>query len=183
MYAVGGKPLREGRVPNAGTQRRLRALNAVGHTWKSIGERLGLRTQSVREIAGLSVQHPWTMCYTETARRVEELYEEWWNVYPAGTAALRARLSAKRNGYLPPMAWDEDTIDDPTAKPAVPDGDVVDVVAVKRALDGKTVQLSPAETDAAVAMLVQRGDSNAMIYKKIGVGNSRAERIRRQVAA
>jgi hypothetical protein len=114
-YAAGGKPVSEGKVPNAGTQRRLRALHAVGHTWKSIGERLGVNVQSVREIAGLSVQHPWEFCFVDTARRVEALYEEWWNVSPAGTAAHRARLSAKRKGYLPPAAWDDDTIDDPEA--------------------------------------------------------------------
>lgn len=182
-YAAGEKPAREGRVPNAGTQRRLRALHAVGHTWKSIGERLGLRIQSVREVAGLSPQHPWTFCYIDTARRVEELYEEWWNVYPAGTAAHRARLSAKRRGYLPPLAWDEETIDDPEATPAVMDGGpVIDAVAVKRVLDGNKVDLNEAETDEVIKAMLRKGLSHTMIRKRLPVGGSRIQRLANEAA-
>ena len=36
---------------------------------------------------------------------------------PTGPGAERARSTAKRKGWAPPMAWDDDTIDDPQAKP------------------------------------------------------------------
>jgi hypothetical protein len=183
-YADGEKPAREGKVPNAGTQRRLHALNAVGHTWKSIGQRLGLSIQSVREIAGLSTQHPWTLCYIDTARKVEELYEEWWNVYPAGTAAHRARLSAKRKGFLPPLAWDDETIDDPQATPAPLDGAaVIDAVAIKRVVDGGTAELSEAEKDEVVKVMLRQGLSHTMIRKRLPVGGARIQRLVNEAAA
>jgi DNA-directed RNA polymerase specialized sigma24 family protein len=58
------------------------------------------------------------------------------------------------------LAWDEDTIDDPAAKPYRPKQKapaVVDEAAVIRALSGERIGLSPAERTAAVERGVRQG--------------------------
>jgi hypothetical protein len=56
---------------------------------------------------------------TETAERIAAVYEQLSMRSPApwGFQHSRAQLIAKRNGWPPPLAWDDDEIDDPTATP------------------------------------------------------------------
>jgi hypothetical protein len=53
-----------------------------------------------------------------TARAVRDLYEQWWD---KRGPEVRAVNKALREGFAPPAAWDEDTIDDPAATPDVGD--------------------------------------------------------------
>jgi hypothetical protein len=68
-----------------------------------------------------------------TARAVCALYDELWDQPPPeGThrdkiAASRARNRAAAHGWPPPLAWDDDTIDDPDVVPN-PTGADLDVV-------------------------------------------------------
>lgn len=60
---------------------------------------------------------------------------------PVGWSASRARSAARRNGWAPLAAWDDDTIDDPTAQPNL-GGDTdeqagYDPITVAFAVDGR----------------------------------------------
>ena len=50
-----------------------------------------------------------------TAEKVARLYDELSMVAGPST---RATTEAKRKGWAPPLAWDEEDLDDPAAKPA-----------------------------------------------------------------
>lgn len=100
-----------------GTVRRLQALSAVGWSRSRLARRLGMSPRNMsRLIRGSRVRF-------ETARAVRGLYDELWaTAPPAGTrgdsiSAARARNVAERSGWPPPMAWDDDLIDDPAARP------------------------------------------------------------------
>ena len=104
-------------IPAVGARRRLQALGAIGWSQSQLGERLGICRgnmpaviRSERLAAG-------------TVRAIQALYEELWNSPPPEgnqwdrAVAARSRNSARARGWAPPMAWDDDTIDDPEAVP------------------------------------------------------------------
>lgn len=106
-------------VDATGTRRRIQALVTIGWSQSRIGELLGMQPGNFnRTIKSDRVQ-------AETARKVKALYEQLWNQPQTGddwhskAAASRARNYAKAHGWSPPLAWDDETIDDPTAQPAV----------------------------------------------------------------
>lgn len=96
-------------VPVLGTRRRLQALIALGYTQADLSQRLG-RT---RGNGGLLLNSQ-TYVTAAVAQRVENLFNE---LQLATGPSDRARRYAARRGWVPPLAWDEDTIDDPAAQP------------------------------------------------------------------
>lgn len=104
-------------VPATGTVRRLRALVAIGWSQSKLAVMLGRlpanlgKTMSATEVAA------------GTARSVRDLYDRLWDRPPPETthserqSASRARNLARRNGWVPPMAYDDDALDDPEATP------------------------------------------------------------------
>jgi transcriptional regulator with XRE-family HTH domain len=105
-------------VDGTGTRRRLQALVAAGWSQARLAGRLGMLPTNFGPLI-LGQRQP----TAGTARRVADLYDELWNVapdaasgYQAG-AISRARRHAARAGWAPALAWDEDTIDDPAARP------------------------------------------------------------------
>ncbi|ORA23419.1 helix-turn-helix domain-containing protein [Mycobacterium aquaticum] len=95
-------------VPAVGTLRRLRALVAIGYTQADLSRRIGiLPTNGSRLFSG---KH--TVVTAATALRVETLFNET-QLIPGPSE--RARRRAADLGWPPPLAWDEDTIDDPAA--------------------------------------------------------------------
>lgn len=106
-------------VDGTGTRRRLRALLMQGFSYRWLSEALDLKD--------------WTMAYelatdekrlvqVRTRTRVKELYAKLDGVDPVDVgmhpqAASRARGTARRHGYAPRGAWDEDTLDDPRMTP------------------------------------------------------------------
>lgn len=98
-----------------GTVRRARALFAAGYTQTFLARRLGLTVGGFNAVA-------WGRNRVEvrlsTADRIAELYEDLADKTPPETqSARRARTMATRNGWAPPICWDDDTIDDPLAEP------------------------------------------------------------------
>jgi len=98
-------------IDPTGTRRRLQALYAIGWGWKPLGERLGTYSQVVYRVA--AGKHATVM--ERTADKVAALYDELSSIRPEGPQANWIRSRARKNGYLPPEAWDDDTIDDPEA--------------------------------------------------------------------
>ena len=159
VYLIGG-PLK---VDATGTRRRIHALMRLGWPADRLGAHLAVSGAAVRE---------WT--YTSkvrrsTAARVAELYDRLcWT--PGPSTKTRARAVAA--GWPPPLAWDDDTIDDPKARPstgAYADRKraPVDEVAVQRALHGDPVHLRPAERAEAVRRLTAAGHSAADIAERL----------------
>lgn len=94
-------------VPAVGARRRIQALLVLGHRHADLTARLGFSSALVLSHAGQLVSH-------RTHARVVALYEELWDT-PGPSPATAAR--ARCRGYAPPMAWDDDALDDPTATP------------------------------------------------------------------
>lgn len=146
-------------IDGTGTRRRVQALVAAGWSIKDQADRLG-RCQ--RNHGHTFRQERVLVC---TYRQIRRLYEELSPIpAPAGYAATRAKAMAARNGWLPPLAWDDD-IDDPSAQPyAATDADsFVDDVAVARALRGERIRLTRLERHHAV----HRGVAAGMALQRI----------------
>lgn len=158
MYLAGG-PLT---IDATGTRRRLQALARIGHPYQAIADELGVVRSCVQQ---------WTSnrrVTRVTAARVVELYEAW-SMRPGPSSKSRARAEAA--GWPPPLAWDDDSIDDPAARPVAGTqlvGDV-DEVAVARARRGEPVPLTRAERRAAIAALTAEGLTAAEVAERLGM--------------
>lgn len=118
ILAVRADALAEGvRIDGTGTRRRLEALGTLGWTVPTLAARSGLSRPTLHNC------HSGANVTVRTARLVRELYDRMWNEVPPETnraersKVQRARIGAARRGWAPPMAWDDDTIDDPAATP------------------------------------------------------------------
>ncbi|MBN9791258.1 hypothetical protein DMP17_22005 [Pseudonocardia sp. TMWB2A] len=104
-------------IDGTGTARRLQALVAMGHTVPSIAARLGMLRAQVTALLRAS------KVTASMARRVSDVYDALSMSAPVTDTlsrkqmAGRARATAARHGWVPPLAWDDDTIDDPAAVP------------------------------------------------------------------
>lgn len=102
------RPNARGSVPAIGARRRLQALMVMGWRHQDLAPLLGFRTANLNHQAGDWISK-------QKHEGVKELYDRLWNVKgPAGQQSLSRIAKA---GYAPPLAWDDDTIDDPNAVP------------------------------------------------------------------
>ena len=101
----------------AGTRRRVQALTFGGWSLTKLAARLGWSRQVLQHKMGAA------HVSAASAAKVRALYDELWDQAPAeGTkdekrAAAMARRYARDHGFVPPLAWDDDDIDDPAAVP------------------------------------------------------------------
>ncbi|MGW2692405.1 hypothetical protein ACWC3Y_11145 [Streptomyces sp. NPDC001296] len=105
-----------GTVDAAGTRRRLQALMAGGWPQLRLGPHFGLHPHYVTEL----LRQP--RVYGTTAVVVAAAYDRLWNQDPrqhgvALGAYKKVRTHARANAFAPAGAWDDETIDDPTAAP------------------------------------------------------------------
>jgi transcriptional regulator with XRE-family HTH domain len=117
ILAVHLDPADGARVLAFGAQRRLQALVALGWSQSKLAARLGvLRSNSTALMTR-------THLSAATVRAVHKLYDELWDQFPPEDthrdkiAATRARKHAQKHRWAPPLAWDDDAIDDPNAQP------------------------------------------------------------------
>jgi len=106
------------RVSAVGASRRLQALVTLGWSQAKLADALGVGKQNLTGLIhgtrGLTVV---------TATRVAALYDDLWDQQPPRTtryelnAYSRATRYARTHGWLPPQAWDDDTIDHPSTEP------------------------------------------------------------------
>src|SRR5574343_710808 len=103
-----------GHVDGTGTASRMRALACLGY---SVREQARLLDGSPRTVqAWIRAETP--TVDARTAERVPRLYDRL-SMTPAPTSgrATFVRNWAASQGWVPPLAWDDDTIDDPSAAP------------------------------------------------------------------
>lgn len=98
-------------VPMIGTTRRLRALAAIGYSHRQLQAECG---------ASLGQLSEWRngkrlTIHCDNASAVAAMYERL-----SGTPgrSKKSRAAAQRNGWTPPLLWDDGAIDDPGARPA-----------------------------------------------------------------
>lgn len=142
-------------VDATGTRRRIQALTAAGWDHTTIAVRLGLAGRS--SVQGML---RYQRVRLTTAQRVGRLYDQ---LAGQPGPSVRAAFQARQYGYAPPLAWDEDTIDDPAAGPADgwqrdPDAPLVadmdDIEHLRRyGMDDETIErehrIAPADVLAA----------------------------------
>lgn len=150
------------KVDATGTTRRIRALVALGWSQSRLAERLGIQRSNF-DLATGTLSH----VLAGTARAVESLYDDLsMTLPPAAThrekiSVSRARGYAKDRGWLPPLALDDERLDDPTYEPGslAPDVDkgALDEAAIYRRMHGdRKVRLTKAEG----AELVRRWEAS-----------------------
>lgn len=158
------------RIDPTGTKRRVEALEMLGFGRMAMADKVGMPKASFSRALRAD------RITAQVARAVMDLYDGWWNQTPEAHGVLpwvadRTRRSAKARGFAGPLAWDDNTIDDPAAVPqtdASPsdytDGDgaeddYVDRVAVQRFVAGAQVDVTDAEWLVALKECMARGMS------------------------
>ncbi|GAA2218866.1 hypothetical protein GCM10010400_76050 [Streptomyces aculeolatus] len=105
-------------LDGTGTRRRLQALIAIGFTRAVIAQHIpeGMTKEYIGYL--LRTDGPVT---TWNAGRINRAYQELADRRPEDHGVARhharaARAQAQRQGWAPPICWDDDTIDDPAAQ-------------------------------------------------------------------
>ncbi len=143
-------------VDATGTKRRLRALMALGWRRDDLAARLGVSGQNVTYHT--SDDSP--TVYRTTAVAVGRLYDQLADHQgPSRETARRA----KAKGWLVPLWWDEDTIDDPTYVP----------VTVERDEQTAANRDARQQRRAEVERLTALGLSAAQIATRLGLKHDR----------
>jgi transcriptional regulator with XRE-family HTH domain len=106
------------RIDSTGTSRRIQALVAIGWSQSKIAARLGILRSNFTAIA-----QGRTDVTVTRAKAVADLYDQLWDQTPphvewrAHIAYSRSLSYSAKAGWVVPMAWDEDTIDNPDTTP------------------------------------------------------------------
>jgi DNA-binding CsgD family transcriptional regulator len=167
-----GKPFR---ANITGTARRLQALAVVGWSNHELARRLDSTPFVVWKWQHGG--HEWIK--PESANRVAALYDDIWDTEPDGRYGRKIRNIAARHGWHPPMAWDDDDIDNPDALPfMLEDSDDLDDIAIDEAMRGRPVRLTKAEKAEAVRRMTARGDSAEQIAQRLHVSGRTVQRKR-----
>lgn len=94
-----------------GTVRRLQALGWLGWTRAEIYRRAGLYLVHGGKTLGSLVRE-------STADAIARVYDDLWDCPPLETEETKSvRSLARELGWAPPLAWDDETLDDPEARP------------------------------------------------------------------
>lgn len=119
-------------VPAVGTHRRIQALHRLGWSATEISRRAGRSqfwTQHV--LRSPKVQQ-------DTADMIARIYDDLSMTWNTASWAPRTAAYARAKGWPPPLAWDDDDLDNPDAKPYADHVPVeVDEVVVERVLSGE----------------------------------------------
>jgi hypothetical protein len=130
-----------------GTQRRVRALAAHGHTLAAIGAASGVHPEWLARMSRADTPPRVTQ---RLAEGIAAAYDQLRDTDPPeDRQTTRRRSTSARRGWLPPQVWDD--IDDPAEDPlAVDDPDYLDPVLIDRIIDGDYNLLAhvPATDDA-----------------------------------
>ena len=160
-------------IDGTGTNRRLQALAALGWPQSELASRLGFTFQNVSRLALEGRVN------RDTAAKVRALYDE---LSMTVGPSKRARDLALGKGWAVPLAWNDDSIDDPAARPSKMVAHrpaAIDEIAVQRASRGERVRLSSAERAEVVRRLTAAGLSAADIADRLGIEKRSVTRLRK----
>lgn len=164
-------------IPARGARRRIQALVAVGWTQTAIADMLGQPIQAVNHILRMPEDMKITV---RTHREVADLYEKVSHLVPANDGAarygyIRAVRMGQREGWVPPLAWDDiDTDPKPPTPPAIEHT----VIPVNRDLaDMMTI----AAREVAVKRLWECRHSDPLIAQELGITPRTVLRIRQRL--
>lgn len=159
-------------IDATGTVRRVQALACLGWSLDRLAGEAGLDRQPLdHALSGAKVS-------ARTARAVMEAYERLWDTPPVGRDSqerggiTRTIRRAQALGWAPPLAWDDDAIDNPAAAPLHrldTDERGVDEAAIERRLAGDRVKLTRAERWAVVRRLHEQGLNDVQIQRRTGI--------------
>lgn len=172
LYLLNPRP-----YPDAtGTRRRIQALAAIGWSCSALAREMGCSGSQVSQIQlGTSAR-----VLPSTADMVAEVYERLSMRVPK-KEDVRVRNHARRNGWVPPLAWDN--IDDPDEVPCL-GADVpateADPVLIERLMTNGQADVPINERPVVVAELVARGMADPDIAHRIGVWPETVLRIRQR---
>ncbi|MGS2592072.1 hypothetical protein [Streptomyces hebeiensis] len=124
-------------MSSVGAVRRIRALYALGHFQYEIASACGLSRDFVSDLAAGN----WLSLAVERDVSIRRAYDR---LGMTVGGSWKTRRWAERKGWVPPLAWDDDTIDDPDAVPqtdAVPPEYTEGANVVDRFLLGESVVL------------------------------------------
>ncbi len=164
-------------IDATGTHRRLRALQRLGWSLRHQSRTLGhSRTWATHVLQSPTV-------HVDTAAAVAAMYDELsMSIGPSRWTASRA----EREGYLPPLAWDDDAIDDPwhyeftdNSNSDDPDPDEVVVQRLVEGADWRKVGASRDERVAAAAILDARYIREAARLSAADLHNPNIDRFKR----
>lgn len=148
-----------GYIPGIGSRRRIEALNVIGYHDATL-VRMLLPALPALTHANFSSFRQRDQITARHALAVRDLYDRLKDTEGPGmhTPKMKFVRSCERKGYLPPVWWDEDLIDDPTYDPRNLEP-VLDEMTMSRALAGEDVNeiLTRAERIEVVLRLHQRG--------------------------
>ncbi|MGY0065160.1 hypothetical protein ACWY4P_53570 (plasmid) [Streptomyces sp. LZ34] len=146
------------RIDATGTRRRVEALAVRGWSRQVIAERVGMTAAHFKKAIGRE------RVTARLARAVASVYDAWWNQNPLDhgvpqQSVSRARSVAQRAGFHSALAWDDDTIDDPSAVPVLdaemPAPDADPETSAARWLAGEAVVLGDAARRLAIRHLME----------------------------
>lgn len=170
-------PEKIGFVDGTGTRRRLRALMALG--WGGVWINAQLKTSSATAWRITVKDRPVTVQMRDAVVHIYDRFSM--SVPPPSYGTMVAKRTARTHGWPPPLAWDDESIDDPSARPVEVGCDqVVDEVAIRRMLDGDLHgRLSRDERQFAVKILALRGENDRAIVARLHVAEETVRRDRR----
>lgn len=163
-------------IDATGTARRIRALSALGWRFVDIAERYGdISYQAIQKIALMDRPR----VHRITADRIKAVYDDM-SMTPG--PSLQTRTRAARKGWCPPLAWDEDTIDDPTKRPRIGNparAGACDDVAVLRAVTGDgDAAVRDVDRREAVRLLASARVPDADIADRLGTTPAAVKQLR-----
>jgi hypothetical protein len=95
------------------SRRRLQALAYLGYTSRQIAQMCGKDYLNIGHFCDRQ-----KTVWKDTAEALEKAYEKYSMITPEHNRATTfAKNYARRRGYVGPLAWDDETIDDPRALP------------------------------------------------------------------
>lgn len=178
-----------GRVDGCGSRRRMQALHVLGWSQRAIGEVSGVDPRSLYMVlSGRSAR-----VSVARAAQIAAAYDELWDRTPPQDTHMeritysRVVNAAAVHGWVGPLFWDDDEIDDPKARPRNPGRGnsrvIVDEVAVERIKHGLRVPVNKVEQRTAIAELAASGVRTKDIADRLGMGLSSAIRTRNRITA
>lgn len=172
------------RIVATGSRRRLQALAVLGWSIPALAARTALTERTLR--ATLTAKSVSVATATEIAAHFDQLGH---TQPPAGSAAERDAAcvqarQARAAGWRPPQAWEdidsepEEATAEPEPGPAEIGEELMDEIAIERAISGEPVTLTAAERREAVARLTARGRSAQRIAELLHMSHRAVARWR-----